>query len=232
MNGHIHDPLWVKVFLAIHIAAGTMSFLLAPVALATAKGGRQHKRWGKVYLWSMGAVAATAVPMAFFFPVRFLALVAVFSFYLAFAGYRVLRLKDLSRGGDAKPIDWTAGVVTFAASALLVWLSAFRPASVEVIPTVGVIFGLIGISAAMRQMISFVYKPKEKMFWWYGHLGNFIGSYIAAWSAFSVVTLGQLLGNTWYLWLWPSILGVPAVAATTVYYKRKFAPKLRSTSAA
>jgi uncharacterized membrane protein len=232
MNGHIHDPLWVKVFLAIHIAAGTMSFLLAPVALATAKGGKQHKRWGKVYLWSMGAVAATAVPMAFFFPVRFLALVAVFSFYLAFAGYRVLRLKDLSRGGDAKPIDWIAGVVTFAASALLVWLSAYRPASIEVIPAVGVIFGLIGISAAMRQMISFVYKPKEKMFWWYGHLGNFIGSYIAAWSAFSVVTLGQILGNTWYLWLWPSILGVPAVAATTVYYKRKFAPKLRSTSAA
>lgn len=232
MNGHIHDPLWVKVFLAIHIAAGTMSFLLAPVALATAKGGKQHKRWGKVYLWSMGAVAATAAPMAFFFPVRFLALVAVFSFYLAFAGYRVLRLKDLSRGGDAKPIDWIAGVVTFAASALLVWLSAFRPALIEVIPAVGVIFGLIGISAAMRQMISFVYKPKEKMFWWYGHLGNFISSYIAAWSAFSVVTLGQILGNTWYLWLWPSILGVPAVAATTVYYKRKFAPKLRSTSAA
>jgi hypothetical protein len=209
-----------------------MSFLLAPVALATAKGGKQHKRWGKVYLWSMGAVAATAVPMAFFFPVRFLALVAVFSFYLAFAGYRVLRLKDLSRGGDAKPIDWIAGVVTFAASSLLVWLSGYRPASIEVIPTVGVIFGLIGISAAMRQMISFVYKPKEKMFWWYGHLGNFTGSYIAAWSAFSVVTLGQVLGNTWYLWLWPSILGVPAVAATTVYYKRKFAPKLRSTSAA
>lgn len=232
MNGHIHDPLWVKVFLAIHIAAGTMSFLLAPVALATAKGGKQHKRWGKVYLWSMGAVAATAAPMAFFFPVRFLALVAVFSFYLAFAGYRVLRLKDLSRGGDAKPIDWIAGVVTFAASVLLVWLSAFRPALIEVIPAVGVIFGLIGISAAMRQMISFVYKPKEKMFWWYGHLGNFISSYIAAWSAFSVVTLGQILGNTWYLWLWPSILGVPAVAATTVYYKRKFAPKLRSTSAA
>ena len=96
---HAADPWWITVFLAIHIAAGTMAFLLAPVALATAKGGKQHKRWGKVYLWSMGAVAATAVPMAFFFPVRFLALVAVFSFYFAFSGYRVLRLKELARGG-------------------------------------------------------------------------------------------------------------------------------------
>src|SRR5437899_7672309 len=118
---HAHDPLWVKLFLAIHVAAGAMSFLLAPVALVTAKGGKQHERWGKVCLWSMGVVAATAVPMAFFFPVRFLALVAVFSFYMAFAGYRVLRLKDLQRGGSAKTIDLIAAVVTFASSALLAW---------------------------------------------------------------------------------------------------------------
>src|ERR1700729_3856657 len=96
---HSLDPLWVKIFLAIHIAAGASSFLLAPVALATAKGGKQHKRWGKVYLWSMGVVAATAVPMAFFFPVRFLALVAVFSFYFAFLGLKGLGLEGLGRGG-------------------------------------------------------------------------------------------------------------------------------------
>lgn len=231
MNGHMHDPLWVKVFLAIHIAAGTMAFLLAPVALATAKGGKQHKRWGKVYLWSMGTVAATAVPMAFFFPVRFLALVAVFSFYLAFAGYRVLRLKDLAHGGRAALTDWIAAIITLTASAFLAWLSAFRPRAIEVIPVVGVIFGFIGMSAALRQIVSFVYKPKEKMFWWYGHLGNFIGSYIAAWSAFSVVTLGQILGNSLFVWLWPSLIGIPAIAVTTAYYQRKFAPKASSATA-
>lgn len=232
MHGHALDPLWVKAFLAIHIAAGTMAFLLAPVALATAKGGKQHKRWGMVYLWSMGAVAATAVPMAFFFPVRFLALVAVFSFYLAFAGYRVLRLKELVRGASAQPVDWIAALVTLGASLLLVWLSLFRAAWIEVIPAVGVIFGLIGSSAAIRQLLTFVFKPKEKMFWWYGHLGNFIASYIAAWSAFSVVTLGNLLGNEWYVWLWPSIIGTPAIALTTAYYKRKFAPKKRKEAVA
>jgi uncharacterized membrane protein len=102
---HATDPLWVKVFLAIHIGAGATAFLMAPVALATAKGGKTHKRWGMVYLWSMGVVASTAVPMAFFFPVRFLSLVAVFSFYFAFSAYRVLRLKELARGGSAVPID-------------------------------------------------------------------------------------------------------------------------------
>ncbi|HEY8996735.1 MAG TPA: hypothetical protein VIM60_02480 [Edaphobacter sp.] len=222
---HTHDPLWIKLFLIIHIAGGAMSFLLAPIALVTAKGGKQHRRWGRVYLWSMGAVAGTAVPLAFFFPVRFLALVSVFSFYFAFSGYRVLRLKELPRGGSAQPIDWIAGLITLGTSTLLACLSWFRPASIEVIPIVGVIFGLIGIRVAAMQLLSFVRKPKEKMFWWYTHLGNFIGSYIAAWSAFSVVTLGPRLGNHWYVWLWPVMIGVPAIIVTIAYYKRKFRPR-------
>ncbi len=222
---HASDPLWIKIFLAIHITAGASSFLMAPVALATAKGGKQHKRWGKVYLWSMGFVAITAVPMAFFFPVRFLALVAVFSFYFAFSGYRVLRLKELARDGSAEPVDWIAGVVTFCASALLGWLSWFHPHSIEVLPLVGVAFGFIGMTGSAKQMVSFVSKPKEKMFWWYTHLGNMIASYIAAWSAFSVVTLGPMLGNHWYVWLWPTMLGVPAITVITAYYRWKFAPK-------
>jgi uncharacterized membrane protein len=227
---HALDPLWVKVLLGIHISAGVMAFVLAPVALATAKGGKQHKRWGKVYLWSMGMVAATAVPMAFYFPVRFLALVAVFSFYFAFSAYRVLRLKELARGGSASPMDWTAAVVTFSTSSLLAWLSWFRPASIEVLPVVGVIFGFIGMTAAAGQVISFVRKPKEKMFWWYTHLGNMIGSYIAAWSAFSVVTLTRVIGNHWYVWLWPTMVGVPAIALTTAYYRRKFAPRQKAAA--
>jgi len=221
-----HDwPLWMKVFLAVHIAAGFGSFLLAPVALATAKGGKQHKRWGMVYLWCMGVVAATALPMAIYLPVLFLALVAVFSFYAAFSGYRVLKLKDLPRGGKAQPIDWFAGVITFATSAVLALLGAFKPAAVQGFGVVSIVFGLIGMRLSYTQLMSFVRKPREKMFWWYTHLGNFIGSYIAAWSAFSAVTLSQFFGNAWYVWLWPTIVGVPAIVLTTAYYKRKFASK-------
>ena len=220
------DPVWMRALLAVHIAAGFGSFLLAPVALATAKGGKQHKRWGMVYLWSMGVVAATALPMALYRPVLFLALVAVFSFYAAFSGYRVLKLKDLARGGTARPIDWIAGGVTFASSACLAGFGVFRPAWVQNFGIVAVVFGILGMRLAMAQMIAFVRKPKEKMFWWYTHLGNFIGSYIAAWTAFSAVTLSQLLhSNRLVVWLWPTAVGVPAIAITIGYYKRKFAPK-------
>ena len=228
---HAADPLWMRVFLGVHIAAGASSFVLAPVALATAKGGKQHKRWGMVYLWSMGVVAATALPMALYRPVLFLALVAVFSFYLAFSAYRVLRLKDLVRGGSARPVDWIAAVICFSASASLAGFGAFRPAWVQGMGIVAIVFGLIGMRAAGVQMWSFVRKPSEKMFWWYTHLGNFIGSYIAAWTAFSVVTLPRLLPHAGkILWLWPTAIGVPAIVIITAYYKRKFAPRAKATA--
>jgi uncharacterized membrane protein len=226
----VADPLWMKVFLGVHITAGASAFLLAPVALATAKGGKQHRRWGMVYLWSMGTVAATALPMALYRPVLFLALVAVFSFYACFSAWRVLALKDLPKGGHAKPIDWAAAVITFVSSACLAGFGAFKPAWVQRMGIVAIVFGVIGMSLAFGQIKSFMWKPTEKMFWWYTHLGNMIGSYIAAWSAFSVVTLSRFLGHTWIVWLWPTMLGVPAIALTTAYYKRKFAPRAKAAA--
>lgn len=219
------DPVWMKSLLALHVACGFGAFGLAPVALSTAKGGKAHRRWGMVYLWCMGGVAATALPMALYRPVLFLALVAIFSFYLAFSAYRVLKLKDLARGGSARPVDWIAAAAAFAAGAALAVLALVRPAAVQGMGVVAIVFGLISMRFAASSMWSFVHKPREKMFWWYSHLGGFIGSYIAAWTAFSVVTLPRLLGNHIWLWLWPTAIGVPAIAITTAYYKRKFAPR-------
>jgi uncharacterized membrane protein len=226
------DPLWMKVFLGVHITAGVSSFLLAPVALVTAKGGQQHKRWGMVYLWSMGFVAATALPMALYRPVLFLALVAVFSFYAAFSGYRVLKLKELTRGGSASPIDWIAGGITFVSSACLAGFGIFKPTWVQNFGIIAVVFGMLGMRLAVVEMKKFIWKPEDKMFWWYTHLGNFIGSYIAAWTAFSAVTLNQVLhSGSLFVWLWPTAIGVPSIVLTIAYYRRKFAPRTKTPAA-
>ena len=222
----MHDPLWMRVFLGVHIAAGFTSFVLAPVSLATAKGGKQHKRWGMVYLWAMGVVAATALPMALYRPVLFLALVAVFSFYAAFSGYRILKLKDLARGGSAQAIDWAAAGFTFASSACLALFGWLRPHWVQNMGVVAIVFGFLGMRLAFGEMRKFIWKPKEKIFWWYTHLGNFIGSYIAAWTAFLVTNVhpgGALMGKM--LWLLPTAIGVPAIFLTIGYYRRKFGAK-------
>ena len=227
------DPLWMKVFLGVHVAAGMSAFLLAPVALATAKGGKQHKRWGMVYFWAMAVVAGTALPMALWRPVLFLALVSVLAFYLVFSGYRVLRLKDLARGGHAQPVDWIAACVGFAVCAVLGWLGWFRPHAVQGMGPVAIVLGLVGMRATGYDLYTFWTKPKEKMFWWYSHLAKFIGSYVAAWTAFSTVTLPHVFPHAGLiLWFWPISVGVPAVVLTTTYYKRKFAPKKKEMAVA
>ena len=77
----------------IHIAAGMLALGLAPAAMLTVKGGRAHRRWGKTYFWAIAVVASTAVVLGLFRPQIFLVLLAVFSFYQAFSGYRALSRK-------------------------------------------------------------------------------------------------------------------------------------------
>lgn len=222
LSDHHLDPVWMRVLLYSHISMGFGAFLLAPVALATTKGGKQHKRWGMVYLWCMGGVAATALPMAIYRPVLFLALVAVFSFYLAFSAYRITKLKSLATGGSAQPVDWAAAVFTFGASACLAIFGVVRPAWVQHMGIVAIVFGIIGMVAPLVEMQKFIFKRTRKMFWIYTHMGNFIGSYIAAWTAFGVTSLAPQFGGGAIMWLWPTIVGVPAIIFTLRYYRRKF----------
>jgi uncharacterized membrane protein len=223
----MHDPIWIKSLLGVHIAAGSTAFLMAPLALATAKGGKAHRRSGRIYFWSMAVVASTALVLALYRPVLFLTLVAVFSFYAAFSAYRVLFHKNLPRGEKVTWPDWGAAILTFASSFALAFLGVVNPALVRNLAIPSIVFGFIGMWLAGKSMWQFLRPPKEKMFWWYEHLGNMLGSYIAAWTAFSVVTIGRFVHGGWLIWVLPTAIGLPAIALTTAYYKRKFAPRTK-----
>ena len=221
----MQDPLWIKSLLGVHIAAGCTAFLMAPLALATAKGGKAHRRWGRIYFWAMAVVASSALVLALYRPLLFLALVAVFSFYAAFAAYRVLFHKKLPQGQKVSWFDWAAALVTFAASFCLALLGAVKPAVVQNLGIPAIVFGVIGMTLAGKSMRQFLHPPQEKMFWWYEHLGGMLASYIAAWTAFSVTTIGRFIHGGWVIWVVPTAIGVPAISLTTAYYKRKFAPR-------
>jgi len=222
----MHDPWWLRAFLAVHIAAGSGAFVLAPLALITAKGGNAHRMWGKIYFWCMAVVAFTALIMAAYRPVLFLALVAIFSFYAAFSAYRVLGQKAAWKGVPVvRGLDWAAALFCFAASLALAVLGAFWPALVQNLRIPAIVFGLVGMRISGKSMWGFTHPPTEKMFWWYAHLQGMIGSYIAAWTAFSVVTIGPLLHGAWWVWIVPISVGIPAIAATTAYYRKKFSPR-------
>lgn len=88
------------VLLSIHIGAGSIALLAAAVALVTAKGGPRHVLAGRVYAAGMTAVFLTAVPLAMLGADLFLLLIAVFSFYMVFSGWR------FARTGGGGPTRW------------------------------------------------------------------------------------------------------------------------------
>ncbi|HTY80231.1 MAG TPA: hypothetical protein VMI34_20560 [Candidatus Bathyarchaeia archaeon] len=221
----------IKGFLWLHVLAGTVALVVAPIALMTAKGGPAHRRWGKVYFWAMAVVAATAVAVAYWRSILFLMLTAVFSFYAALSGYRVLFRKRPDRGERPTTLDWAAAGITMAASALLVFLGITKPTPrFQELSTVAIVFGCVGLSLSGLDVRRFLHPPVDRMAWWYRHMANMIGSYIAAVTAFSVVNFHFL--PTTVRWLWPTMVGTPLVAIWITYYRMRFSkPKPQGAAA-
>lgn len=214
-------PVVIQAVRWTHILAGFVAFFIAPVPLLTAKGGKTHRRWGKIYFWAMAVVAASAMVLAMWRPVLFLAFVAVFSFYFAFRGYRVLSRKYPLQGQGPGAIDWAGAVLACLGSMALIVLGVVRPNPVWAqLGVVAVAFGIIGVVLSANDIWRFLHPPTDKKFWWYAHMGGMIGSYIAAVSAFSVVNFHFL--PTEIRWLWPSAVGVPGIFIWIGYYQRKF----------
>ena len=205
----------------LHVAAGTVALFVAPGAMLTLKGGLAHRRLGKVYFWAMALVAASAVVLGLWRPNIFLALLALFSFYMAFSGYRSLSRKRPAQGRGPQGMDWAAALVTLAASAALVVLGFVRPGPAwQRVGFVPVVFGVLGIVLAGLDVLKFVRPREDPHAWWFAHMTGMLGSYIATVSAFSVVNFTFL--PTTVRWLWPTVIGTPLITLWIVYYKLSF----------
>ena len=93
-----------------------MALAGAVLALYGKKGGKLHIASGRLYFWSMLVLFLTAIPMSVINSNVFLFLIAIFSFYLAFAGLQFGRNKS----GNPGPLDWVA-VLLMIASGPAMW---------------------------------------------------------------------------------------------------------------
>ncbi len=185
----------------IHIFAGALALVVAPGAMLTVKGGRAHRRWGKIHFWLMAVVGLTAVVLGLWRPVTFLILVAVFSCYAAFTGYRVLGRKRPDRGD--------------------------RPARGPE-PESAVVLGAIGVALAGRDLWRFTRPPHDPRHWWFHHMTGLLTSYVPAVTAFSAVNFTFL--PTTVRWLWPTLIGTVGIVGWVRYYRTRFARRLLAAS--
>ena len=213
-----------KAVLIIHIVFGSVALFVAPAAMMTGKGGLWHRRWGELFFWAITGVASTAVVLSLIRSGLFFLLVALFSFYLAFTGYRVLYRKTPQQ--RASRADWIAVAAMLVGSVVLLAFGAYLMLTSS-FGMVALVFGAIGLLFAIRDIREFRHHPADKMAWWYSHMTRMMAAYIATVTAFSVVNFKFLPPVP--RWLWPTVVGTAGIVVWTRYYRRKF--RRRATAA-
>ena len=200
--------------LIIHIAAGTVSLATAGIALVTAKGGRWHILAGRVYAAGMTIVFLTAVPLAILGGSTFLFLIALFSFYLVFAGWRFAR----NRQRRAHPVDWIA-VSAISVTGLCMWGYAVVlgiDGSSQWVTLL--IFGGIALALGLADARFHRSQPggQRRVA---RHLTNMMAGTIATITAVTVVNVD--MEPVWVPWILPTVVITPLIVWWNVRVLRR-----------
>ena len=195
----------MQILLPIHILAGTIALLCAALAVTSEKGKKLHVLSGRTYFWCMVAIFLTAIPMSIITSNIFLFLIAIFSFYLAFAGMRFAR----NRKGVATTLDWTA-VGLMILSGLGMWiLSAIYFSNNNSQYIVLLVFGFLAIALGYADFRSYKNKTATGKKRLSRHLTNMMGGTIAVITAVLVVNVD--LEPAWVWWVIPTLLITPVI---------------------
>ena len=195
----------MQILLEIHILAGIVSLLGAALAVSSAKGTKPHVLSGRAYFWGMSTILLTAIPMSIVSSNIFLFLVAIFSFYLAFAGMRFAR----NRKGVATILDWIA-ICLMIFSGIGMWVLAviyFLNSNTQYI--VLLVFGFLSITLGYADFRSYKNNSatgKERIS---RHLTNMMGGTIAVITA--VLVVNPPFEPEWVWWVLPTVLITPVI---------------------
>ena len=196
----------MDILLSIHILAGTIALLCAALAVSSEKGKKFHVLSGRTYFWCMVGIFLTAIPMSIINSNTFLFLIAIFSFYLAFAGMRFAK----NRKGIATTIDWIA-VSLMILSGLGMWALAityFISDNSQYITLL--VFGFIALALGYGDYRSHMNKTatgKERIA---KHLTNMMAGTIAVITAVLVVNVN--IEPIWIWWLLPTVVITPIIS--------------------
>lgn len=208
-----------KPLLYLHILAGFISLAIAYILLFIKKGNKRHKKLGMIYVYGMTTIFLTAIPLSLlgeFNP--FLFVIAIFSFYLAFSGYRQGR----DRNGAREQIDKVLGVFITATSILFYSMAVSLYLIEDSMWITSVVFGSIALGMGINDFrrMKIVERPdfydRTNL-----HLNLMLAGTIATTTAF-IVTLNPF-SIDWLNWVAPTILGTPII----IYFsKRELAKKV------
>lgn len=204
------------VLLTVHIAAGSVALLTAALAVFTPKGRKWHILSGRVYAVAMSLVFLTAVPLALLGADVFLLLIAFFSFYLVFAGWRFAR----NRRGRPGAVDWaatatmlTTGLGMGVYAGMLAGAGDSQWITMTVFAAIAVALGVAdGLYHRLRRATGGRRISR--------HLTNMLAGTIATITAVLVVNVS--MEPVWIPWIAPTVVITPFIAWWNVRVGRQY----------
>ena len=240
-----------QLILALHVASGSVGLLFFWFPVIARKGGRKHRRAGRVFASAMLAAGASAVTMTlllYLFPLQVrdaLHLGAVRQQQVLAQAYdsaglllalglllmvNVRQALLVLRHKQNRAALRTAGhrllILCLAVASLNLGYRAITDGGV--LPWVFSILGGVNAVIVWRYVHANASYPGD---WLRAHIGNILGAGIGAHTAF-LVTGGRSVLELWvsadlHLWLWilPSVIGVAAILFSTRYYVSQVAAR-------
>lgn len=203
--------------LALHIISGTVALTTTFIAVPFNKGTHLHKASGRYYFYAMTVVFFTALHLSLSNnPVNwFLFCIGIFSYYLAFAGWRA----GTDRVNLPGTIDWIVAIIMVVCSGFMFFQGYQLLISGKNIGWVITIFGGIGGSLAIQDLIQFRTGPirgKERII---RHLSRILPSVIAVFTAVLVVNGNKLGIPQMVAWLGPTVVLTPVITLWNIWFR-------------
>lgn len=201
--------LLFKIILVIHVIAGSIGLSTGTINIIRKKGDKPHRLVGKFFVYAMLINAVAGFLMSVIHKNTFLLVIAVFSFYMTTTGQRILSLKSLDKGQEAKLIDWILTIIMIFFSLCFIIFGIYLKINDNNLGTVLIVFGAISTLMARKDINIYQGNTNIKNYWLLIHIQRMVGAYIAALTAFIVV-------NNTYLpplvaWLLPTVILVPLI---------------------
>ena len=207
-----------SISLLVHITSGTIALIVAILAIVLKKGTIFHRRLGRAYICAMSLVFISALHLSFIaVPINwFLFGIAIFSYYLAFTGFRAGK----ERKNLPSTIDWIATCVMLFSTVFMLVLGVQLLWNQNNLGVVLIIFGAVGGLLSVQDIMQFrkgKIQGKERIL---RHLTRILASFIAVVTAVLVVNGAKLAIPDLVNWLAPSVIITPLIIYMARSYKK------------
>ena len=210
----------------LHALLGGCGLLTGIGSMGVKKGGKLHKRLGKIFSVSMITSCIIILPIAWLpnHKSLFLFLISLFTIYLVLIGRRALTFKSRKKP-KAELIDLTISMTMFVFSLFMIGYGTYGFFNKIPDSILYYIFGGLGLFLTIKNFIFYKNFKKQKVAWLLTHLTHMIAGLIASITAFIVAGLKLWTVAAWVL---PSVIGTIYI----IYWRLKTKGKIgqRKTS--